>query len=101
MSMATIPKKRINVSFPESVLELLDKLVPPRERNSFIVEATQEALRRARLIEALQASAGAWSDENHPELMTNDDIDQYIRRLRESWMPRTWDEILPPGESDG
>ena len=65
------------------MLELLEKVVPPRERNHFIVEATEEALRRERLTEALQASAGAWSDEDHPDLMTVEDIDRYVRRLRE------------------
>jgi hypothetical protein len=95
------PRKRINVSFPEPVLELLEAVVPPRERNAFIVGATEEALRRARLrkvIESLREKP-AWSDEDHPDLMTVEDVDRYVRRLRETWMPRSWDEIIQ--EVDG
>jgi hypothetical protein len=86
--------RRINVTFPTDLLALLDSVVPPRERNRFIVEATERSLRRERLRNALEASAGAWSDEDHPDLMTAEDIERYIRHLRESWMPRTWDEII-------
>ena len=48
MSVTTSTKKRINVTFPESVLDLLESVVPARKRNAFIVEATEEALRRER-----------------------------------------------------
>lgn len=101
MSTASILKRRVNVSFPEPVLDLLEKVVPPRQRNSFIVEATEAALRREQLIEAVQTSAGAWSDEDHPDLMTGEDIDRYVRRLRESWVSQTWDEIPHDGEGNG
>jgi len=101
MVTGTVSRKRINVSFPEPVLELLEKVVPTRERNSFIVRATEEALRRERLLKALQASAGAWTDEDHPDLMTVEDVDRYVRRLRETWMPRSWDEILEEVQHNG
>lgn len=42
---------------------------------------------------ALSESAGAWSDEDHPDLMSVDDVNQYVRQLREASMPRSWDEI--------
>jgi hypothetical protein len=101
MSAATLTKKRVNVTFPESVLDLLASVVPPRKRNTFIVEATEEALRRERQLAAIRASSGAWSDEDHPDLMTVEDVDRYVRRLRETWMPRSWDEIIAEAESHG
>jgi hypothetical protein len=101
MSVATPSKKRINVTFPESVLDLLESVVPARKRNAFIVKATEEALRKERQLAAIQESSGAWSDEDHPDLMTVEDIDRYVRRLRESWMPRSWDEIIAEAESHG
>ena len=86
--------KRISVTFPVSVLEELRRYVPRRERSRFIVEATERALQREKLLRALRISAGAWSDEDHPDLMTVEDVNRYVRRLRETWMPRSWDEIL-------
>jgi hypothetical protein len=100
MATRTKATRRINVTFPTDLLELLDAVVPPRERNRFIVEATEQSLRRERLQKALAASAGAWSDEDHPDLATAEDIERYVRRLRETWMPRTWDEIVEAGEQD-
>jgi len=91
--MITETRKRINVTFPVSLLEEFRRYVPRRERNEFIVKATEKELRRRRLLRALRNSAGAWSDENHPDLMTVEDVDRYVRRLRETWMPRSWDEI--------
>jgi hypothetical protein len=100
VSVTTSIKKRINVTFPESVLNMLESVVPARKRNAFIVEATEEALRRERLgqvIETLREKP-AWSDEDHPDLMTVEDVDRYVRRLRETWMPRSWDEIAEEAE---
>ena len=41
---------------------------------------------RISLLTAIERSSGAWSDENHPELKTDEDIDRYVRQLRESWI---------------
>ena len=80
---ATTDKRRVNVTFPIEVLELVDAVVPPRERNRFIVKATEEAARRERLRKALKAAAGAWKLEDHPELATPEDVDRWVRQLRE------------------
>jgi len=101
MALATKAKRRINVTFPADLLEELDRFVPPRGRNRFIVEATERELRQKRLQRALERSAGAWSDENHPDLMSIEDVDRYVRRLRDTWMPRTWDEILEEAKHSG
>jgi hypothetical protein len=99
--MTTETLKRINVTFPVSLLEELRRYVPRRERSKFIVEATEKELKRRRLLRALRDSAGAWSDEDHPDLMTVDDVNRYVRKLRETWMPRTWDEIAEEAEHGG
>lgn len=92
--MAANTHKRINVTFPETLLEDLREFVPKRERNQFIVETVEKELRRVRLQKALRTSAGAWSDEDHPDLMTVEDVNNYVRRLRKTAMPRSWDEII-------
>ena len=87
--------RSINVTFPADVLALLDSVVSSQERERFIVQATEEALRRKKLQKVLAElrKNPAWSDEDHPDLMTAKDVDRHIRRLRETWMPRSWDEI--------
>ncbi len=101
--MATETLKRINVTFPVSLLEELRRYVPRRERSKFIVEATEKELKRARLRKVLEdlRREPAWSDEDHPDLMTVEDVNRYVRRLRETWMPRTWDEIVKEAERGG
>jgi len=95
--------KRISVTFPVSVLEELRQYVPPRERSRFIVEATERALRQRRLAKVLEdlRREPAWSDEDHPDLITVEDVNRYVRRLRETWMPRSWDEILEEARQNG
>ncbi len=101
--MAALETKRISVIFPVKVLEELRRLVPPRERSKFVSEATEKELKRlklAKVIEELRREP-AWSDEDHPDLMTVEDVNRYIRRLRETSMPRSWDEIVAEAEQDG
>ncbi len=95
----TVAKRRINVTFPVEVLELVDSVVPSRERNRFIVEATEEVARRERLREALNTAAGAWKLEDHPELETPEDIDRWVRQLREyGHSSYDWDTQLAEDE---
>ncbi len=103
MTTETETRRRINVTFPESLLDLMENLIPPRERNAFIVAATEKALQRARFEAALAdlREQPAWSDEDHPDLATPEDVDRYVRQLRESWMPRSWDAIAGEDENDG
>jgi hypothetical protein len=103
MTATTKSTQRVNVTFPVEVLESLEKLLAPRQRNRFIVEATERALRDTQIDHALNAllDEPAWTDENHPDLMSVADVDRYVRKLRESWMPRPWDESATETETDG
>jgi hypothetical protein len=76
-------KVKTNFIFPEDLLTAIDRLVGARKRTKFIVEATQEKLERLRFSAALERAAGAWKDENHPDLKTQGDINQYLREIRE------------------
>ncbi|MCB0153438.1 MAG: hypothetical protein KDF65_01485 [Anaerolineae bacterium] len=98
--MTSRPSKRINVTFPATLLDELREYVPKRERNQFIVETVEKELRRVRLQNALRTSAAAWSDEDHPDLMTVADVNNYVRRLRETAMPGSWDEIIEESQED-
>lgn len=73
---------RINVLLPADVAEALRELVPPRKRARFIAEAIERELRRIQLEAALEASAGAWEDADHPELADGPAIDRWIAQGR-------------------
>lgn len=76
-------KVKTTFIFPEDLLTAIDRLVRARKRTKFIVEATQEKLERLKFSMALDKAAGAWKDENHPDLKTQGDINQYLREIRE------------------
>ena len=77
-------KERINVLLPSSLLAELRELVPPRERSGFIAEATAERLLQLRQQKSLRESQGAWTDENHPELQTQEDVRIWLKEVRAS-----------------
>jgi len=77
-------KERINVLLPSSLLAELRELVPPRERSGFIAEATAQRLLQFKQQKALRESRGAWTDENHPELQTLEDVRSWLKELRAS-----------------
>jgi hypothetical protein len=59
---------RINVLLPADIAKTLREVIPPRKRARFVAEAVERELRRVQLQAALDASAGAWQDADHPEL---------------------------------
>jgi hypothetical protein len=90
---------RINVALPDELLKELRELIPPRQRNQLIVDLLARELHHRRFLKAWDEAAGAWSDEDHPDLMTREDIDRFVRRIRDTAMPRSWDEILAESET--
>lgn len=75
-------KIKTQVVFPEDILKSLDQVVPNKKRSEFIVAATRKELEKIRFDQVLKKAAGAWSDENHPDLNTQEDINQYLRIVR-------------------
>ena len=81
--------ERISIYFPKSVLDDLRRLVPARKRSALIVGLAEREVARLKTLAALDRTAGAWKDEDYPELATDEDIDNYIHDLRSSWRTRT------------
>ena len=77
--------QKITVTIPSDVLALMDQYVLPRQRSSFIVEAIKEHLDRIIDLDVFEQTAGAWKEENHPNLRTPEDIDRWLTELRSSW----------------
>jgi hypothetical protein len=73
---------RMNVLLPAGVAKDLREYVPPRKRARFVAEAVERELRRLRLEAALDASAGAWQDNDHPDLVDGPAIDRWIAEGR-------------------
>jgi len=73
--------KRTHVVLEEKLVKDIDRLVGPRQRSSFLTEAAQEKLMRFRQIAALKAAAGAWKDEDHPELKQGSA--KWVRKMRQ------------------
>lgn len=80
--------QKVTVSLPASLLERLRERVPPRQRSSFIAEAVEERLALEDQLDAIEESAGCWKDEDHPELVTDEEIDAWLAELRRSWDDR-------------
>ena len=73
-------QKRTHVVIPEQLVKEIDLLVGHRRRSSFIAEAAQRELQRVRQHEALVSTAGAWQDEDHPELKSGSA--EWVRNMR-------------------
>ena len=68
--------------------------IPAEQRDQFFTGLLERELRRERLKHALKESAGAWKAEDHPELAEPDGVEKYVRRIRDTGVVRSWDEII-------
>ena len=84
-SASTSTMQKVTVTLPKKLLERLDEVVPPRQRSRFVAEAIQEQLAILEQVAALDEAAGVWKDENHPEMISEADIDRWLDQLRGSW----------------
>ena len=78
--------QKITVTLPKDLLDRLNQVVPARGRSRFITEAIEQRLVAEEQLAVLNETAGAWSDEHHPDLRTDSQIDQWIQDLRSSWL---------------
>ena len=82
---ANAETQKVTITLPKLILQRMDELVPARQRSRFISEALAERLALTEQLLALEESAGAWSDERHPELQDGAAIDRWLAELRQSW----------------
>ena len=60
--------RKVTVSLPASLLDRLDDEVPQRKRSAFIARAIESQLAIQEQAAALEASAGAWRDEDYADI---------------------------------
>jgi hypothetical protein len=75
-------KERMNLYITKSLMDELRTSIPARERTRFVEDVLARELRRLRLLGALEKAYGAWTDENHPELKTFEDINRWVAEGR-------------------
>lgn len=74
--------ERTNVILPRDLLDEIDRVAGPRRRSTFLAEAAREKLARLRFDQAAARAFGAWKDEDHPELLTDDGMNRFLQRTR-------------------
>ncbi len=85
--------QKITVTVPVALLERLAEYVPARKRSTFIVQAIEDRLAIEEQLAVLEETAGAWSDENHPDLDSVEAVERWICDLRNTW---TIPEMMNP-----
>jgi hypothetical protein len=73
--------RRAHVVLPVDLVADIDKLVGKRGRSAFLTEVARREVMIRRQREALRNAAGAWKDEDHPELAHG--AAEWVRQLRE------------------
>jgi len=76
--------RRTNIILPDELLKEVDRVAGKRKRSNFIAQVLQEKLAEMRFEKALVGAIGAWSDENHPELTTQEGINRWLERARKA-----------------
>ncbi len=78
-------RRMIPIRMPADLLDEIDKHVGPRGRSQFIIEASRRELLRQKQAEAVGEAAGAWKDQDYPEVATADTVEglnTYLRKIR-------------------
>jgi hypothetical protein len=73
---------RTHVVFPKELVEAVDRLVGPRKRSAFLVQAIEEKIDRDRLGRALATTAGFLAEGTHPEWETPEQVSAWVHELR-------------------
>jgi metal-responsive CopG/Arc/MetJ family transcriptional regulator len=73
---------RTHVVFPKELVAAVDRLVGPRKRSAFLVQAVEEKISRERLGRALATTAGFLAEETHPEWETPEQVSAWVHELR-------------------
>ncbi|MBI3161709.1 MAG: hypothetical protein HYZ23_04335 [Chloroflexi bacterium] len=79
--------KKIRVRFPFSkyLADELRATVPAHEMSVFVENVLAREIRRRKLREAIKNAFGAWTDENHPELATFEDVNRWVEDGRKGF----------------
>lgn len=72
--------KRVHIVIPEELAAEIDQMTGKRGRSQFLVDAAHREISRHRMVRAVSQAAGAWKDEDHPDIRRG--ADRYVARIR-------------------
>ena len=73
---------RTNLLLPKELVDAVDRYAGPRGRSRYVAEALAARLRRDRLKEVVETTAGSLDPDAYPQWRTADDVVGWVRRLR-------------------
>jgi metal-responsive CopG/Arc/MetJ family transcriptional regulator len=73
---------RTNLLLPKELVEEVDHFAGERGRSRYVAEALRARLKRDRLKEAMERTAGVWSAEDYPEFATSEMVVEWVRARR-------------------
>lgn len=83
---------RTNLLLPEELLKQVDHFAGPRGRSRYVAESLRARLKRDRLKEAIEQTAGVLRPEDYPEWSTSEKVVEWVRAQRS--------EVTNPGTED-
>ena len=73
---------RTNLLLPKELVEQVDHFAGERGRSRYVAEALRAKLKRDRLEEAIELTAGVLRPEDHPEWSTSEKVVEWVRARR-------------------
>lgn len=73
---------RTNLLLPKDLVDEVDHFAGARGRSRYVAEALRARLKRDRLKEVIERTAGVWSAEEYPEFATSENVVEWVRARR-------------------
>jgi metal-responsive CopG/Arc/MetJ family transcriptional regulator len=73
---------RTNLLLPKELLDEVDHFAGERGRSRYVADALRTRLRRDRLGEVIEATAGVLRPEDYPEWSTSEKVVEWVRASR-------------------
>jgi metal-responsive CopG/Arc/MetJ family transcriptional regulator len=73
---------RTNLLLPKDLVDEVDHFAGARGRSRYVAEALRARLKRDRLKEVIEKTAGAWTPNDYPEFATSEMVVDWVRARR-------------------
>ena len=73
---------RTNLLLPKELVDEVDHFAGARGRSRYVAEALRARLKRDRLREMIERTAGSWSAADYPEFETSEKVVEWVRARR-------------------